>query len=200
MLAAMVSGAIAYALGSLPFSVWVGRVFTGQDIRRSGSGHAGPTNVMRSAGWVAGLLALALDVGKGFAAVRLAQSLSTWAWMPAIAAALAVAGHCWPLFAGFRGGMGMSPAGGALLAAWPLGFVLGVGLAALTMLVVRHAARANVAASLLVAPVWALFGAALPLISVAAAAGIIVAVRSSTDWNRVYRELWWDRGNLDVRK
>ncbi|MCL4369040.1 MAG: glycerol-3-phosphate acyltransferase [Actinobacteria bacterium] len=197
MLAGIVSGAMAYVLGSLPFSVWVGRVFTGQDIRRSGSGHAGPTNVMRSAGWVAGLLALALDVGKGVAAVRLAQSLSTWMWMPAIAAALAVVGHCWPLFAGFRGGMGMSPAGGALLAAWPLGFALAVGLAALTMLVIRHAARANIAASLLVAPLWALFGADLPLIAVAAAAGIIVAVRSSADWNRVYKELWWDRGSRD---
>lgn len=194
MLAAIASGALAYLLGSLPFSVWVGRVFTGEDIRHSGSGHAGPTNVMRSAGWAAGFLALALDVGKGYAAVRVALSLSHWAWMPAIAAAMVVAGHCWPLFARFRGGMGMSPAGGALLAAWPLGSALAVGLAALTMLVIRHAARANIAASLLVAPVWALFGADLPVIAVAAAAGIIVAARSSTDWNRVYKELWWDRG------
>ena len=195
MLAAIAAGALAYVLGSLPFSVWVGRVFTGKDVRQSGSGHAGPTNVMRSAGWVAGLLALAFDVGKGFAAVSVAQSLSTWTWMPAIAAALAVAGHCWPLFAGFRGGMGMSAAGGALLAAWPLGFALAVGLAALTMLVIRHAARANIAASLLVAPVWALFGAALPLSAIAAAAGIVVAVRSFSDWNRVYKELWLDRGH-----
>lgn len=197
MLAALAGGAIAYVLGSLPFSMWVGRVFTGQDIRRSGSGHAGPTNVMRSAGWVAGLLALALDVGKGFAAVWLAHSLNTWAWMPAIAAALAVAGHCWPLFASFRGGMGMSPAGGALLAAWPLGFALAVGLAALTTLVIRHSARANIATGLLVAPLWALSGAAPPLVAVAAAAGIIVAARSSADWNRVYKELWWDREERD---
>jgi glycerol-3-phosphate acyltransferase PlsY len=199
VLAGAAAGVLAYILGSLPFSVWVGRIFTGKDVRQSGSGHAGPTNVMRSAGWVAGLLALALDVGKGFAAVRVAQSLTSWAWMPAIAAGLAVAGHCWPLFAGFRGGMGMSAAGGALLAAWPLGFVLAVGLAAVTMLVIRHAARANIAASLLVAPVWALFGAALPLIAVAAAGGIVVAFRSSSDWNRVYKELWLDRGDREVR-
>ncbi len=195
MFAGAAAGVLAYILGSLPFSVWVGRIFTGKDVRQSGSGHAGPTNVMRSAGWVAGLLALALDVGKGFAAVRVAQSLTSWTWMPAIAAGLAVAGHCWPLFAGFRGGMGMSAAGGALLAAWPLGFVLAVGLAAVTMLVIRHAARANIAASLLVAPVWALFGAALPLLAVAAAGGIVVAVRSSSDWNRIYKELWLDRGH-----
>jgi glycerol-3-phosphate acyltransferase PlsY len=199
VLAGAAAGVLAYIFGSLPFSVWVGRIFTGKDVRQSGSGHAGPTNVMRSAGWVAGLLALALDVGKGFAAVRVAQSLTSWAWMPAIAAGLAVAGHCWPLFAGFRGGMGMSAAGGALLAAWPLGFVLAVGLAAVTMLVIRHAARANIAASLLVAPVWALFGAALPLIAVAAAGGIVVAFRSSSDWNRVYKELWLDRGDREVR-
>ena len=199
MLAGAAAGALAYIFGSLPFSVWVGRIFTGKDVRQSGSGHAGPTNVMRSAGWVAGLLALALDVGKGFAAVRVAQSLTSWAWMPAIAAGLAVAGHCWPVFAGFRGGMGMSAAGGALLAAWPLGFVLAVGLAAMTMLVIRHAARANIAASLLVAPMWALFGAALPLIAVAAAGGIVVAVRSSSDWNRVYKELWLDRGDREIR-
>jgi glycerol-3-phosphate acyltransferase PlsY len=199
VLAGAAAGALAYIFGSLPFSVWVGRIFTGKDVRQSGSGHAGPTNVMRSAGWVAGLLALALDVGKGFAAVRVAQSLTSWAWMPAIAAGLAVAGHCWPVFAGFRGGMGMSAAGGALLAAWPLGFVLAVGLAAMTMLVIRHAARANIAASLLVAPMWALFGAALPLIAVAAAGGIVVAVRSSSDWNRLYKELWLDRGDREIR-
>ncbi len=197
MIAPILAGLLAYLVGSLPFSVWVGRIFTGGDVRRSGSGHAGPTNVMRSAGWLAGVLALALEMGKGYAAVRVAQSLSLWMWLPAIAAGLAVIGHCWPIFARFRGGMGMSPAGGALLAIWPLGFVLAVGLAALATLTIRHSARANVATGLLVGPLWAVLGAGLPSIGAATLAGVVIALRSLSDWDRIYKELWFDRERGD---
>jgi glycerol-3-phosphate acyltransferase PlsY len=135
----------------------------------------------------------ALDVGKGFRALWLAQRHGLMPWAPGVAAGLVVIGHCWPVFARFRGGMGMASGAGAMLAVWPLGFVLGVGLAALSQLLLRHSARGNALTGILVAPLWALFGAPGPALAVAAAAGLVVTLRALSDWNRVYRELWLDR-------
>jgi glycerol-3-phosphate acyltransferase PlsY len=187
-------GAVAYSLGSISFSILITRWKAGIDVRSVGSGHAGATNTMRAAGWIAGILVLLLDVGKGFLAVWLAQRWVTSPWGMVVAAGMAVVGHCWPLFAGFRGGMGMASGGGALLAIWPLGLVLAVGVGALSQLVVRHSARANVLTGVLVIPFWALFGASGQTLVAVAVVGILVSLRALSDWYREYRELWWDRG------
>lgn len=187
----------AYLIGSIPFSVLITKIFTGEDVRASGSGHAGATNTMRTAGWVAGILVLILDLGKGALVVWLADTFADPGVHHAItrsaAAGFAIIGHCWPIMARFRGGMGMATAGGALLYLWPLGFVLGVGLAAAAQLIVRHSARGNILTGLLIAPLWALFGADWSRLGVALAAGLVIALRAASDWNREYRELWFDR-------
>jgi glycerol-3-phosphate acyltransferase PlsY len=109
------------------------------------------------------------------------------------AAGFVVIGHCWPVFAAFRGGMGMATAGGALFYIWPIGFVLGVGLAAASQLIVRHSARGNILTGLALAPLWMLFGAGWSRAGVALIVGLIIAVRALSDWSREYRELWFDR-------
>ena len=182
----------AYLLGSLPFALWITRWRTGEDLREHGSGHAGATNTMRLAGWPAGLAVVALDIGKGFAAVWLTVWLAGSWWAPP-AAGLAVAGHLWPLFAGFRGGVGAAAAAGAMLAAWPPGAVLALGTEVALQLLLRHTARANVLTGLVLGPLWWLAGAPLWAVGVAAVAGALVAYRSLGDWGRVYRELWLDR-------
>jgi glycerol-3-phosphate acyltransferase PlsY len=183
----------AYFLGSIPFSIIVTRLLKGTDIRTHGSGHAGATNTMRVAGWFPGIMVMILDIGKGALIAWLATRYGAGPTITWIATAFVVAGHCWPIFAGFRGGMGMATAGGALLVYWPLGFVLGIGLAAAMQLVVRHSARGNVATALLIAPLWLLFGASTLQVGAAFAASLIIGVRATTDWNRVYHELWFDR-------
>lgn len=182
----------AYLLGSLPFALWITRWRTGEDLRRHGSGHAGATNTMRLAGWPAGVAVMLLDIGKGFVAVWLTVRLAGPSWAP-LAAGLAVAGHVWPAFAGFRGGVGAATAAGAMLAAWPLGALLALGVEVALQLLLRHTARANVLTGLLLGPLWWLAGAPLWAVGVAAAAGALVAYRSLGDWGRVYRELWLDR-------
>jgi len=183
----------SYLIGSLPFALWITRWKTGADLREAGSGHAGATNAMRSGGWGAGILVMLLDLGKGFLALSLAQAWTPQPLMLGLSAALLIAGHCWPVLAGFRGGMGMAPGGGALLAVWPLGFVLAIGLGALMQLIIRHSARGNIATAVLLAPLWLLFGAGARMVAVAIGAGAIVALRAGSDWGRVYRELWFDR-------
>jgi glycerol-3-phosphate acyltransferase PlsY len=184
---------IAYLLGSVPFAIWVTRVKAGVDVRGSGSGHAGATNTMRAAGWAAGILVLVTDVGKGYVAVWLAVRFGGTVAAPIVAAACVVIGHCWPVFAGFRGGMGMASGGGALLAIWPLGFVLAVGLGSALQLLIKHSARGNVVTGLLLMPLWALFGANGTQLGVPLAVGLVISGRALSDWNRVYRELWFDR-------
>jgi glycerol-3-phosphate acyltransferase PlsY len=197
MLNLFIISVTAYLIGSIPFSILVTRVVTGEDVRAVGSGHAGATNTMRAAGWLPGIMVLILDLGKGALALWMADRLGASVFDPAIvrsaAAAFVVIGHCWPLFARFRGGMGMATGGGALFYVWPLGFVLGVGLGAASQLVVRHSARGNILTGVLLAPLWALFGRGWEQLGVAFAVGIVVALRAFSDWNREYRELWFDR-------
>jgi glycerol-3-phosphate acyltransferase PlsY len=187
---------LAYLLASIPFGVIVGRIATGGDIRAHGSGHAGATNVMRQAGWRVGIVAAVLDVAKAFVGVWLARQFGATPWVAALASTAAVAGHCWPVFGGFRGGMGLSGVGGAMLALFPLGLLVGLGLAIAGSLILRHSARGNIAAGLLFGPLVWLVSRSAPIGLAATGAGLVVAVRSFSDWGRVYKELWLDRGRM----
>lgn len=190
----MVTGVFAYVIGSISFAVLVTRWKAGIDIRTIGSGHASGTNTMRAVGWPAAVLVAVLDLSKGFFVVWLSLRFSGIELTAAVAAGMVVVGHCWPMFAGFRGGMGLASGAGALLAVWPLGFVLALGLDVLLQLVVRHSARANFFTGLLLMPLWALFDASYQLLVIAAAVGVVISIRAFSDWRRVYKELWLDRG------
>ena len=187
---------LGYVLGSLPFAIWITRLVKGVDVRDAGSGHATTTNTIRQAGFGWGALVLLLDIAKGFLPVWLALQVGRDGIPPyvvPVTAALAVAGHCWPLFAQFRGGMGLATAGGALLALSPLAFVLCLGLLILLTLTVRHSARASVFTGVLIAPMLWLFNQRGPVFWAAIGVGLVIAFRFLIDWNRQYRELWLDR-------
>jgi glycerol-3-phosphate acyltransferase PlsY len=106
--------AVAYLIGSIPFSFLVARAFGVHDVRQVGSGNVGATNVLRSAGRVAGGLALLLDLGKGAAATALAGRLAPGEpVLPAAAALSAVIGHMYPVWLRFQGGKGVATGLGA---------------------------------------------------------------------------------------
>jgi glycerol-3-phosphate acyltransferase PlsY len=134
-----------------------------------------------------------LDLGKGFLAVWLANRAGLPAWAVGLTGALAVAGHCWPVFAQFRGGMGLATMGGGLLAVSPLGFLLALGTLILLTLVIRHSARASFFAGLVIPVLFWLVGLRGAEFWVALFAGLVIAIRFTIDWNRKYRELWLDR-------
>jgi acyl phosphate:glycerol-3-phosphate acyltransferase len=195
MLSALFVLTAGYLLGSLPFGVWIGRFVLGRDIRTGGSGHSGGTNTLRQAGWLAGVLVTILDLLKGVAAGWIAIRYGANDIAPVLAMSAAVAGHCWPILAGFRGGMGLATLGGVMLVAYPLGFPVGLALAIAGTLLLRHSARGNVAAGILLGPaLWLLSGDVL-IAALGFGGGLIVAIRSLSDWRRRYRELWLDRPN-----
>jgi glycerol-3-phosphate acyltransferase PlsY len=185
---------LGYLSGSLPFSVWITRLVKGVDVRDGGSGHAGATNTIRQAGFGWGALVFVLDAAKGSLPIYLALGRNDIPTYIIVATAVcAVVGHCFPVFAQFRGGMGLATAGGCLLALNPLSFLVSVGVLVLCVLIVRHAARASVLAGVLVAPaLWLLNIRDLSMWTGMGVGGVI-ALRFLINWNRQYRELWLDR-------
>src|SRR5712691_3807991 len=102
------TAAVSYLLGSIPFGFILVRVFRGQDVRQTGSGNIGATNVARSSP-VLGVLTLVLDALKGLAAVALTRAFSPNRNVLACMAALfAIMGHIFPLWLKLRGGMGVA--------------------------------------------------------------------------------------------
>lgn len=118
-----------YLLGSLPIGLLVGYAWLHRDIRQSGSGKTGATNVLRTAGKVPAALVLVGDVVKGTAPALLGRFLWDEPGVAAAGAAAAIVGHIWPVFAGFRGGRGVATAFGGVLGLTPL-IALGFPVAA----------------------------------------------------------------------
>jgi glycerol-3-phosphate acyltransferase PlsY len=113
--------AIAYLLGGIPFGYLLVKLTTGADVRQSGSGNIGATNVLRTTGRAAGVATLLLDIGKGYLAVWLAGRLAEGSpfWMAAAALAV-MAGHAYPVFLRFKGGKAVACFVGAFLCLTPV--------------------------------------------------------------------------------
>jgi glycerol-3-phosphate acyltransferase PlsY len=184
---------LGYVCGSLPFSVWITWLVKGVDVRDAGSGHATTTNTIRQAGFLPGAVVFVLDVAKGFGPTWLALHYAHAPWIASLTAALAVIGHCWPVFAGFRGGMGLATANGSMMAAAPLAFLIIYAMLGLMTLVLHHSARASVITGILIFPLLWLAGLRGPVLWIGTVVGLVIAFRFLIDWNRKYREIWLDR-------
>ena len=158
----LISIPLAYLLGSIPFGYLLVRIFRHEDIRKTGSGNIGATNVARSGAKGLGILTLILDALKGFLAVVIAQRVAAPYGFPqaydiaAAAALAAVLGHCFPIWLGFRGGKGVATALGVFLALVPLTIVLYLlGIFLVIVLFTRYVSLASILAAALF-PIFAL--------------------------------------------
>lgn len=154
---------IAYLLGSIPVGYLLVKTFRGDDIRTSGSGNIGATNVARSGAKGLGIATLLLDALKGFLAVLIAQHLAHAhahsfpdAYRVAAAAGLvAVIGHVFPIWLGFRGGKGVATALGVFLALAPLAALLALFIFIVVFAFTKYVSLASVIGALLL-PVFAI--------------------------------------------
>lgn len=155
----------AYVIGSIPFSFLVVRMFAGADIRKHGSGNVGATNVMRNFGKWPGLLALVLDIAKGFLAIVVARRIvaqfitsfpvhlgdpsshSQPSFWIGLAALVAVLGHIFPLWLKFRGGKGVATATGVFLAIDPRTILMSMIVFAIVILATRYVSLASMLAA-----------------------------------------------------
>lgn len=117
----------AYALGSIATAVWAGKIFHGIDVRERGSGNAGATNTIRVLGWATGLPVLIIDMAKGWLAASLPllmglapEGSTELINVQILTGSIAIIGHVFPVFAGFKGGKGVATTFGVLLALHPM--------------------------------------------------------------------------------
>jgi glycerol-3-phosphate acyltransferase PlsY len=165
----------AYLLGSVPTGYLLG-YFAGVDVRRTGSGNVGATNVARVAGKWLGLLTLLGDAAKGFVPVLIALRLDLGAALTGLVALAAFLGHLYPVFLKFQGGKGVATALGALLALAPAA----VGVLLVVFLIVALATRivslaSIVAAGMTPVAIW-LLGYPTPVI------GAVLLMALMTIW------------------
>jgi len=177
----------AYFLGAIPFGYITTMYLKKIDIRRHGSGNIGATNVLRLMGWRAAILVLFLDAGKGAAAVLVARAISDQLPVQMAAALLALIGHSFPVFLGFRGGKGAATSIGVLipLAGWVtllLLFVVGAVTA-----VTRYVSLGSISGALALPLLFYLSGYDLTYVCFGAAVAILVVARHHSNIRRLLK-------------
>lgn len=150
---------LAYLIGSIPFSFLVVKLVAGKDVREHGSLNVGATNVARTAGKIPGIIALLLDIAKGYGAVMLARYLvmrPEWPFEPglmpwqsremwvALAGLIAVLGHMFPLWLQFHGGKGVATATGVFAALDPIVIAGAILVFAIVLLASRYVSLASI--------------------------------------------------------
>ena len=144
MAAFIVTAACSYLLGSIPFGYLLVRAVRGQDIRHTGSGNIGATNVSRTSPAL-GVLTLLLDALKGLASVLIARALFPGqSILPGAAALFAILGHMFPLWLKFRGGKGVATGLGSFVALVPKTILVMIGVFVLVFLVFRYVSLASI--------------------------------------------------------
>ena len=185
-------GAASYLLGAVPNGYLIARA-KGVDIRTVGSGNIGATNVFRSIGKGWGILTFAADAVKGFVPAFVFPLLAARLFgcgHPAaglLNAALAIAGHNWPVYLGFKGGKGVATSAGALLGLAPAAVGIGLAVWLAVFLLGRYVSLASVAAAAAVpAAGWILYlrqGWLLP--SALTALGAVIILRHRANIQRL---------------
>lgn len=177
----------AYLIGGIPFGFLVVKWTTGADVRASGSGNIGATNVLRTTGRAAGIVTLLLDIAKGTVAVWLMDKVTAGNihWMSAAAVAV-MAGHAFPIFLKFKGGKAVASFIGAYLylAPLPLVAVLIVWLAAVAY--TRHVSLGSIlAAGTFPLAVWLLMQPPLSLLAASIVSGAFIIYRHRANIARI---------------
>jgi len=189
---------LAYILGSLPFGYLIVRWQKGIDVRTTGSGSIGATNVMRNLGIIGFVATFILDVGKGIAAVLLAGRLTAGdpRWIAASAVG-AVLGHCFPVWLRFRGGKGVATGVGVFIALAPLEVALVLVIFALVVAIWRYISLGSIVATAAF-PILVHFMKHPPLAIVLGAAGSATVIIARHQAN--IRRLWSGTENRMGRK
>ena len=180
--------AAAYLIGGIPFGYLLVRLTTGRDVRQSGSGNIGATNVLRTTGRALGVATLLLDIGKGAIAVWLADRFLNGSalWMSA-AALTVMAGHAYPVFLRFRGGKAVASFVGAFLYLTPVPL-----LATILIFVVMVAASrfislgSIVAAGLFPLAVWLIEHPPWYVLGSAIVAGVFIITKHRANIGRIH--------------
>jgi glycerol-3-phosphate acyltransferase PlsY len=205
--------AISYLLGSIPFGYLLVRMFRGLDVRKTGSGNIGATNVARTGSKGLAIATLLLDAFKGYAAVALAfwlaasrhfdADLSTSLYhqnsygidghiiflLAALAAFVAILGHMFPVWLHFKGGKGVATAAGAFAALAPRAMLLAILTFALVFALTRYVSLGSMVAagSFPIFAWWTISSERMgaPIVLLMAASSLLIIVRHKDNIRRL---------------
>ncbi len=146
---------LAYLIGSIPTSVWIGKWFYKVDVRTKGSGNAGATNTIRILGWKAGIPVLLFDVFKGWFAVYMANFILSDVYtgdqfinIKIVFAVAAVIGHIFPVYVGFKGGKGVATLLGVGIALFSYSVLVAVGVFVVVLVISRIVSISSIIATI----------------------------------------------------
>jgi glycerol-3-phosphate acyltransferase PlsY len=144
---------LAYLLGSIPTSVWIGKHFFKIDIREHGSRNAGSTNAIRILGWKAGLIVLIFDIFKGWLAVNLIRltdyyipETGDYINFQLLLGIAAIIGHIFPVYVGFKGGKGVATLLGFVLAIDPTTTLICIGVFIVALIITKYVSLSSMIA------------------------------------------------------
>ncbi|MFA7692326.1 MAG: glycerol-3-phosphate 1-O-acyltransferase PlsY [Candidatus Hydrogenedentales bacterium] len=178
---------LSFVAGSVPTGYWLGLICCGKDIRKEGSGNIGATNTLRCLGKGYGIIALAVDVFKGWAAVILFSKLYTWDYLPIACGLAAILGHTFSIFVRFRGGKGVATSAGVFIALAP-GAALVAGIVFLVaFLITRMVSVGSVSASAALAVSVFVFDLPTPTRFFTAFVALLIIVRHQSNLRRIWR-------------
>ncbi len=187
MQAILISAAIGYLLGSIPFGYLLVQRFRGKDVRTTGSGNIGATNVARTSPAL-GALTLALDALKGAGAVwAVSRIFPEQNHLAFIAALAAVAGHIFPAWLGFRGGKGVATGLGSFLLLTPKAIFLALVIFVALLAVFRLVALASITATAFLPALALMTGEGRRPVLVMAAAALLIIVKHHQNIGRMLR-------------
>ena len=166
---------VAYLIGTIPFGYLIVRRKIGADIRQTGSGGTGATNVSRRAGKAAGVLTLLLDAAKGSVAVLIAKAVGGDDWVIAIAATAALVGHIFPVWLGFRGGKGVATGVGIFVVLAPVALLCAGVIFIAIVVTTRYVSLGSITAAVLI-PVFVWLQSGLQPVLTAALLGAALIV------------------------
>ena len=198
-LAAAAAVVIAYFLGSINFAVIFANAFLKKDVRELGSGNAGTTNVMRTAGFLPGALTFVCDALKGFAACFIGKMLFIhaypdtipWIYVAYMCGVACMLGHIFPIFFGFKGGKGVATSVGIFAVCCPIAIVIGLTVFALMVLLTKIVSLSSLIATVTVISLSIVFynfdaNIALPAVS-SISMGAIVFLKHKDNIKRLVK-------------
>ena len=198
---------LAYLIGAIPTSVWIGRTFYNVDVRTQGSGNAGATNTLRVLGPKAGIPVLLLDVFKGWLAVYISRffygptfPMADHDLFEIILAFSAIMGHVFPIYVGFKGGKGISTILGMGLALYPLAALIAIGVFIIVLLISGYVSMGSIIASVTF-PVFEILvlghDQSIPLMILAILVAVFIPI---THWKNIQRLLKGEESKFKVKK
>jgi glycerol-3-phosphate acyltransferase PlsY len=179
---------IAYLLGDIPFGYLLVKLTTGRDVRASGSGNIGATNVLRTTGRAAGIATLLLDIGKGYLAVWLEGRLTgdNVQWMSAAALAVMI-GHSYPALLRFRGGKAVAAFVGAYLCLTPVPLAAVLVVFVVTVAWTRYISLGSIiGAGMFPLAVWLIEHPPLIVVVAATLSGALIIYRHRENLSRLH--------------